>query len=227
MIHGAEAFKQHLLDAGIKDEGVHHGFKKGAHGEKLEFEVVKPGSALWAEWAELTARLIHAMYPDATAPVLESTANGTIEITSDVATLLNRHGNYDNEVVAIHTEKLHNPDGSTFVRLTNEARRTLWAVEPKSVVKIDDAASTGSTTAYTAPELRSFGVEDVTAVYAWMRQLQLPFLDRAGVRYEGIIDNHEMPSFTPEDCLASGFCAEGVPFIAYGQTEAVILRDQS
>lgn len=221
MITGAEEFKGRLLAAGIKDEGVHHGFKTGVHGEKLDFDVVKRGTRLWDEWADLTARLVHQTHPGPAPPALESTANGTVDLTEDVAANLDRYGNYDGAVAVIHTEKIENPDGTTFIRLTEAAKKILWLVRPTVIRKIDDAATTGSTTAYTTADLRSFGVEDITAVYTWMRQLYLPHLETAGVRYVGVIDNHELPSYPPEECRASKFCADGVPFIPYGQTRPV------
>ena len=89
---------------------------------------------------------------------------------------------------------------------------------PEAVVEIDDAATSGSTTAMPVPKLWEFGVHDVRVLYAWLRNEHLSCLDSLGVEYYGLVDGHYLPDYSPEDCADHGFCAEEPPrpLVHYG-----------
>lgn len=221
-----EQFEQNLLALGIKDEVCHHEFTTGVHGEKLNFDLITPGSAEWRQWTELNASMIRQLYSDCQPPVLVSIADGTIDITEATALELNRFGNYEDEVRVAHTEKLVDDTGNKTVRLTEAAKQLLAYFGIQQAIEIDDAATTGSTTAMPVPKLREFGVSDIRVLYAWLRNRHLPHLDDLNVPYYGIVDGHYLPDYSPADCRDHGFCAEDPPrpLIVYGgkTTEKVV-----
>lgn len=213
-----ESFKKELLDLEIKDEGVHHEFTSGVHGEKLDFEVVKRGTPTWQRWVELNSAMVKQCFPDRMPPILISIANGTNELTDDIANELNRHGNYEDRVFTGHTEKLTFEDGRKLVQLTDEARRVIAHILPDAAVEIDDVATSGSTTAMPVESLRRAGIEELQVVYTWLRSVSLPCLDALMVPYRGIIDNHPIPDYTPAECERVGLCMQEIPLIPYGHS---------
>ncbi len=225
MIRGAEYFKEQLLEMGIKDEGCHHGFTNGTHGEKLEFGIIVPGSREWKMWVALNARMIRLKHDGPVSPLLVSLADGTIELTDAVAAELNAHGNYETEVLVAHTQKTKDADGNKQVNLSEAAKELIGYYRPESAEEIDDAATSGSTTAMPVSELWGLGVSEVSVLYTWLRKPELPYLDELRVPYRGIIDNHPLPDFSPADCALNGFCADPTnTFIPYGQKPVDILE---
>ncbi len=213
----AAQFEQSIVELGIKDQDCHHEFTTGLHGEKLDFDVIAPGTPEWGMWVQLSAAETRQLFSGPSAPCLVSLANGTLEVTEAIAAELNTHGNYDDQVLVAHTEKFVVND-QKIVRLTEAAKRLIAYYGIEQALEIDDAATTGSTTAMPIPKLREFGMEDIRVLYAWLRNPRLPYLDEQNVPYYGLIDGHYLPDFSPEECRDHGFCAEDPPrpLIPYG-----------
>lgn len=203
-------FEHYLLELGIKDEDCHHEFTTGLHGEKLDFDVVTRGTREWDMWVELSAAETRQIFPGPDAPCLVSIANGTIDITEAIADELNAHGNYETPVLVAHTEKFV-IDEQKIVQLSEAAKKLIAFYGIDQVVEIDDAATTGSTTAMPIPKLRELGVNDIRVLYAWLRNPHLPYLDAQKIQYYGLINEHYLPNYTAEDCQDHGFCAEDPP----------------
>lgn len=217
-IVSAAEFEQNLLSLGIKDDDCHHEFTTGVHGEKLNFDLIKPGSTEWRQWTELNALFICQMYPDAKPPSLVGIADGTTAITEATAAELNRFATYESEVLVLPTEKIIDETGKKLVRLTKTAKQLLTYFGIQQALEIDDAATSGSTTAMPISELRNFDVRDIGVLYAWLRNKNLPHLDALNVPYYGLVDGHYLPDYSPADCRDHGFCAEDPPrpLIPYG-----------
>lgn len=219
MLKDSFEFKENLIVAGIKDIGCHHEFTSRRHGEKLDFDIVERGSDLWQQWVSLKAELIRRIHDKEDPPMLVSIANGTIDITNDVSIELNRYGNYSGPVLVGHTEKFVLEDKIKVVRLTEAAKHLIAYSNPNTVIEIDDAATTGSTTAMPIPKLKEMGIENIKVVYAWLRNMYLPNLEKERIQSFGVIDNSPLPDYSEQECREFGFCYQGSRLIEYGLKE--------
>lgn len=201
-----ETFREHLLDEGVLDpEGIHHEFVRGMHGRKLHFDRVRPGTSLYDEWVVVGAQTLRELHPDLSGLILVSVAEGTNDVTVDIAEELGEG------VIGLQTEKV----GSRQVRLNKIARQVIRAVRPKRVCIFEDASTEGTIVLTAAEDLRSMDIEDPEVLTTWQRRHRLELLENAGIYYNAIIDE-PVPTYTPEDCRRMGHCAAMWELIRHG-----------
>ena len=211
-----QTFREHVLEAGVLDsEGVHHEFSsdKHDHGRKLDFDRIptyrngSQFSPLYAEWVDVTTSFIAEEFPDVSEVVLLGVANGTNRLAIHTAPRL--------KICAIGLESIkEDQSGSTVLRLSRDVAYTIAARQAELVIVVEDVGTTGSNSLQVATRAQEAGAENVVVVNTWQRREQLERLDEAGIEYRAIIDE-PLPTYSPEDCVKTGFCAQGWKFIPY------------
>lgn len=196
--------RSNLMEAGILDpEGVHHEFVSGKHGQKLDFDKIPTGSDLYDQWVQTTAGFIKEEYPRLPGIVI-GVANGTNRLAESVAEQLGK------DVAGAVSEK--DPNNSKKLYLTEEAGRLLTDVHPEFVLVLEDVGTTGSNSVQVAQAVVDAGVPNVEVLTTWQRQTELARLDEADIHYRSMIPE-ALPTFDPEECVRTGFCARGFEFI--------------
>lgn len=214
-------YRNNIFAAGILDQDCHHEFVKGEHGRKADMDVVynnrKSGPYLLG--LILKARMIledlDSSSPE--APINRLTiiglANGALQHGHDLGILVQAM-RPKLHVVSLDTVK-YQVSGSKILELTRQAHRYLKEEEPGMVALADDVASTGSTPAQIVAPLRAYGTDYIKAYYDLMRRPNLSYLDELKVPYDAIVQE-DLPNYSPENCRATGYCAQGVRLIDYG-----------
>lgn len=204
-----EVFKHNLIDAGIVDpNGVHHEFVSGLHGQKIDFDSVPDESDLFQEWVAVFGDAIDLRYPAQDYPkiVVMSVANGTNRVVDPIAERLGPRA------TAIQTVKV----SAKAVELTPEAIEKLLRADPDMVVAAEDVGTKGTTSASAVVSARKVWNGPIEAMNTWQRRPELEELIGIGATYSSIIFE-PMPSLTPEQCLSTGFCAQGWQFIEHAK----------
>ncbi|CAN5441887.1 hypothetical protein BH10PAT3_BH10PAT3_1270 [soil metagenome] len=198
-----EVFKAGILGASVLDpEGTHHEFVSGKHGQKLDFDVIPTGSLLYNEWVEVNVDFITDRHDE--AEIIMGVANGTNRLALDVA------ARFKGRKLGLVSEK--DPENSKILRLGSLARRVIKSFEPELVVVVEDVGTTGSNSVQVAEACLDAGAKDVIVVPTWMRQPRLDRLEDADILYDPII-NETLATYTPDECRATGFCAQGWEYI--------------
>jgi hypothetical protein len=212
-----EAFEQHLREAAIIDPpGMHHSFASDLHGQKVDFGLIPEQSPVWYEWVHRSTEFIDAQYPvrDFGHIALVGIANGTLTFASEVAERLG------GRAVALRTTK-QTPKS---VALTEVATQALSRGTYDVVIPFDDVGTEGTTTLSAVRSIQSLqrqnpGIKLIEVVNTWQRQEHLPLLDHASITYRALI-NTRLATYTPEDCAAHGFCANGWQLIPHAAKAA-------
>lgn len=202
-------FRDHLLDEEVLDpEGVHHEFVSGLHGRKLDFDTIPSDSRLFEEWVEAVARRVHELYiaENAGKIVLVSVANGTNRLVPIVA------AEVGHKVVGVLTAK----ESAKSVKLLPESVEAIKAIKPEVAVAIEDVGTRGTTSASAVSDVRRLNVPRVEALNTWQRRQQLEELEAIGAPYNAVIFE-PLPSLSPAECRATGYCAYGWEFIEHEQ----------
>jgi len=205
-----ESFKASLLKIPgfIDEDGVlHHEFKRGNHGRKMDFGTVRKGMPQYSAWVKQNKRAIRERYSYEQELYIVGVESGTTELAFDVAEAL---GNF---AVGLRTEKL--PDNS--VRLSESARlllRNYMQTKPARVIVLEDVGTTGFTSGNVVLETHQAGAEHSEVQITWKRSQDLQFLDEHGIQHYAIIDD-VVPSLRPEECEAYGDCSKGVRLVQY------------
>lgn len=201
-----EVFKSELIKAGVlEQEGSHHEFTNGEHGRKLEFECVDKRSSLFKRWVEVCATDIRDRYGDDVFGVV-GVANGTNRLALPIAQALG------DAVLPFRTRKIsHNKAvlDEVSVPMIKYAAGGLLVV-------VEDVGTTGGTVLTVVEDIRSKEIDgiNVAAQITWQRQPELHALENAGIPYSALI-NEQLPTYRPEECLASGYCAQGWGLVPY------------
>ncbi len=196
-------FRDHIIEGGVLDaEGTHHEFVSGMHGQKLDFDIIKNEDPLYQEWITATANFIRRelRLPE----VIIGVANGTNRVALDVARRFN------GDVLGLVSEK--DQQNSKILRLSSAAERVFGLMRPEFVVVKEDVGTTGSNSVQVATQALEAGAQHVLVLATWKRRAQLERLDEAGIDYAAMIDE-PLTTYTPEECTAEGFCADGWKFI--------------
>lgn len=207
-----ESFKASLLEIPdfIDEEGVmHHEFKRGSHGRKMDFGMVKKGMPEYDAWVMQNKHAIRERYSYEHELYIVGVETGTTQLAFDVAEAL---GNF---AVGLRTEKL--PDNS--VRLSESAKLLLgnyMQTSPASVVVLEDVGTTGFTSGNVVLETQRAGAEFSEVQITWKRSTNLQFLDEHSIKNYTIIDE-TVPSMPPEECELYGDCSKGVRLVQYGR----------
>lgn len=219
-----EGFREDILEGGILDpNGIHHEFVSGAHGQKLDFDLIptyKDGSSednpdlpkkffyLYEKWISTAARFIQEEFPRMPEVIL-GVANGTNRVAKDVAIVLSELT--DEKLRGYATEK--DKENEKILWLPEKVEDKITKLAPELVVVIEDVGTTGSQSVQVAQQAIGAGANRVVVVPTWQRQERLARLDEAGIEYRSII--HEpLPTYSPDDCVKTGFCSQGWGFIA-------------
>lgn len=196
------AFRGDLLAAGILDpQGTHHEFVSGMHGQKLDFDRIEEGTDLYEQWIDVNKGFIEGAFPQLPEIIL-GVANGTNRVARDVGERLC--------VPGLATAK--ESKGSKVIYLPEAARKTIELAAPDLVVVVEDVGTTGSNSVQAALAAREAGAKNVEVVTTWQRREKLEKLEEAGVAYRAII-KEVLPTYSPDDCEARGFCSFAWKFI--------------
>lgn len=198
-----DRFRQHILESGIIDpEGVHHEFAYGKHGQKIDFGLIAEGSSLFDEWIEVNVSEIRQRYPKLPFAVL-GIDKGTIRLAKETATQLG--------IIALCTKKLT----SSEVCLTEESRVELTNNEGGLIVALEDVGTTGGTVLTGVRSVQETGDHDVEVQFTWQRTPELTAFRSVNTPYNVLI-NALLPTYTAEQCITEGFCAQGWRLIPHG-----------
>lgn len=200
-------FKSNIEKSDILDpEGTHHEFVSGMHGRKIDFDSIPDDSDLFNEWVDVVTEFIKQTYPSGSYKKLAivSVANGTNRLVPLVAKKLGKN------TVGLLTEKVSPKE----VKLTDEAIKQLHSFKPDLVVTIEDVGTSGTTSATAVQSIRKAGAKLVESINTWQRRKQLEKLDELDVTNNSII-TAILPTFTAEECKASGYCAQGWEYIEH------------
>lgn len=197
-----EALRSYIISpsSGVMDqEGVHHEFKAGGHGQKLDFDVIKTDSALYRAWTRVTADYVSEAFPQLPEVIL-GVANGTNRLALDTA----RH--FEGDVFGAVSEK--DEHNSKILRLNRAAKNLISTMSPELVVVLEDVGTTGSSSVQIAQQALDLGAQQVEVINTWQRRERLERLAEAGIPYRSLI-SEPLPTYSPEECQTDGFCAQG------------------
>lgn len=201
-----EDFRQNIIDSGyvLDAEGTHHEFVSGMHGQKLDFDKIEDDSALYRQWLEVGAEYIREEFPKLPEVIL-GVANGTNRVAEDMVEL-----EFESEVHGLVSAK--DPENSKRLYLPEKTLDIFSWVMPQFVVVFEDVGTTGSNSVQVAQAALEAGADRVEVISTWKRRPVLEKLEEAGIPNRAIIDE-PLTTFSPEDCLDHGFCAQGWEFI--------------
>lgn len=204
-----EAFRENIIDSGyvLDPEGTHHEFVSGMHGQKLDFDKIDRGSALYDEWISVTASFIEDQFPKLPGMII-GVANGTNRPALDVAMRMVDGG--AGNVIGLVSEK--DKDNTKKLYLGAIAFEAIRVNKPELMVVFEDVGTTGSNSVQVATACLATGAQAVEVVTTWKRRERLERLDEAGVPYRAIIDE-PLTTYDPKECQAQGFCSRGWEFI--------------
>jgi len=183
--------------------GVHHVFKKGMHGRKIDLEVFMNDPQRFHMLVAETVIYIEEKYcplPN----VLVSVANGTNELVKAVALGLGC------EVSHALTEKTDKG-----VELTEAALAQIDVDEPAFALVLEDTATSGSSSGKVAYELLKLDIDRVEVLNVVQRTPELICLIGAGVVYKSVVVCYEsIETHSPDDCQ---HCRDGWELIPYSK----------
>lgn len=206
----ATEFKERLFAAPevVDPGGVHSEFAAGGHGRKVNFDGIPVDTDLFKDWVDITAHDVRQLLGDRglrrlgtnslSGAVLLSVANGTNRLVGPVAEKVGFG------LLHMLTEKV---DG--VVRLGEEAAEEMRLLVPQFVLACEDVGTTGTSSSGAVSSARKAGAEWIEVLNSAQRRLQLPKLDALGVAYQATIMVDDLPTYTPEECQKSGYCADG------------------
>jgi orotate phosphoribosyltransferase len=190
-------FKNNIVAAGVLDpKGIHHEFRGGLHGQKLDFGKIDVASPLYSEWVEKTAGFLGSEFPKLPDAVI-GVAEGTNRFALDVAKKLGEG------VVGLVSQK--NDSDKNVLELSESAQEYISSREPGFLVVLEDVGTTGSSSVQVADASLESGAEDVAVVVAWQRRIALDRLDAVGIPYRALI-REILPDYESDACH---FCQEG------------------
>lgn len=199
-----DSFKQNLIESGVLDApDIHHEFVSGKHGRKLDFDKIETGSELYSEWVDVNEDYIRSEFTE-TPAVIVGVANGTNRLALDVSR------RYDGRTLGLISSK--DPENSKRLYLPKLTEEVIKGLLPRFVVVVEDVGTTGSNSVQIAKAVEELGVPEVVVVPTWQRQPALEKLDEADIAYRSII-NHTLATYSPEECLESGFCSQGIELV--------------
>lgn len=190
----------------------HHEFYQGDHGQKLDFSVVDRGSALYKRWINISKRKVIQRELPHKYIFLVGVADGMTDFGCDLA-----HAIQDTRYQGLKTEKLK----SGLVRLTDAARFVIAEAARDNKVAVvveEDVGTTGTTSGTVALECQDLGVDHSEVHNTYQRTPRLGFLEDNGIPNFYVIKN-ELPTYSPEVCASSGYCADGIRLIKRGESE--------
>jgi hypothetical protein len=200
-------FRQNILAAGVLDPtGVHHAFAYGTHGQKVDFGNIQKGSSLYDEWVAVTVGGILRRTVGELPLAVLGIANGTNQLAEDVAEKL--------EIQPLYTRKTSPRE----VTLTDESRTELAMLmdlgKTGLVIGLEDVGTSGGTALSGAESVRQAGLEDVEVLFTWKRTEELTAFVGSSIAHNVIIDE-PLPTYSPEECAVTGFCAQGWQLIPH------------
>jgi hypothetical protein len=198
----ADTFRDKLRESGVLDPlGVHHEFAYGTHGRKLDFDLIAEDDPLYADWVSANVDSLRS-FPALPRAVL-GIANGTNRLATDVASELG--------ITALYTEKVSPRE----VVLTSESIHVVRALDPTDeITALEDVGTSGGTTCSGLRDVQRYGAHNVNALISWQRTETLSALAAANILYRSIIFE-PLPTYTPEQCMEIGYCAQGWTLIAH------------
>ena len=207
-----DALKHRLLNdpLGVLDQdGVHHEFVTGVHGQKLDFDKIKTHSDFYIQWVCVYARAVRAIYADAELPdAIVGIANGANRLAHSISAFLG------DRVISLETEKIDDKS----VRLTFDSIEKIENNKIDSILIIEDVGTSGSTVATAVDDLLKHGISNIAAINFWQCTKTLQKLDKMGIGYYAAIDD-VLPTFEPDKCKTdpNGFCKREFVFIPHGK----------
>lgn len=198
----ADTFRDKLIESGVLDPlGAHHEFAYGTHGRKLDFDLITEGDPLYADWVSANVDSLRS-FPALPRAVL-GIANGTNRLASDVASELG--------ITALFTEKVSPRE----VVLTSESIQVVTAFAPADeITALEDVGTSGGTTYSGLRDVQWYGAHNVNALITWQRTEVLSALAAANILSRSIIFE-PLPTYTLEQCMEEGYCAQGWALIAH------------
>lgn len=197
--------KRVLEEPGVYDSPiVHHEFKNGGHGRKLDMENIKPGTDLFDDLITASAARVrsHLRMPE----VIIGIANGGNPWGLALAEELGVEG--------LESEK----DKKDRAVLPYASRLAMRRIKPDEVKIVDDLGTTGSSCKPLIEQLETNGMKSrhpvgrISVFYIVQRQLILPELDEIEISHNSLI-TLDLPTFKDAKACANdseGFCANGV-----------------
>ncbi len=206
MAEAIDAFRGHIIESGyvLDPEGTHHEFVSGMHGQKLDFDNLEDEDPLYAEWINVAGDYIKSEFPDLPTLII-GVAKGTNRVALDVAPTIG-----GGRVIGLESAK--DKQDSKRLYLPVNVRNLVKLLVPELVVVLEDVGTTGSNSVQVAVQTRDAGAKRVEVVSTWKRRAQLERLEEAGIPNRAIIDE-ELATYSPEDCVKTGFCSKGWDFI--------------
>lgn len=198
----AEELKQAMIAKGAIDPvGVHHEFKRGQHGRKIDFEVAENTPALFELWSKEVAEYIAANY-NPLPNLLVSVANGTNGLVESVAWQL--------DVGYALTEKV---DGKAM--LSDSLCEVIQESLPEFALVLEDIGTTGFSSGSVAQQLRNLGINRVEVLNSWQRTPELIYLIASKIAYHSLIVDYEsVATYEPDNCQ---HCQDNWVLKPYGQ----------
>lgn len=195
-------FRDRIIEGGVLDlDGTHHEFAYGTHGKKLDFDLITDDHPLYPDWIDAVASELDSQ-PALPRAVL-GIANGTNRLARDVTTVLG--------ITALYTRKVSPRE----VTITEASRAQLSSLDLGGrITALEDVGTTGGTTLTGLQSLQEAGATNVDALISWQRTERLSALAAAGIVYSSIV-YEPLPTYTPEQCAAVGYCAQGWELIAH------------
>ncbi|HSW66262.1 MAG TPA: phosphoribosyltransferase [Bacillota bacterium] len=195
----------------LDPEGVHHGFARGTHGRKLNFDLIEEGTPLYDRWIRLQAGLIRARVLDVAAAglVLVGVASGTNRLARDVGSELG---------LEYLTTRKTSPSS---VELDDESVQKASETFFRRALVVEDVGITGGTALTAAISTRAHSANTdipVRGLFSWIRTDTLTPLDEADMPYWAIIHDPQ-PTYSPEICAQMGYCAFGWELVPHGGAE--------
>lgn len=210
----AEQFRDHIIESGIvlDPDKVHRQFTGDMHGQKLDFDNIPDDHPLMQEWIEILEENLREIY----APrhlgkiALLGLEKGTTRLVEPLVERLGRPW------TAAYTEKIG--PGAREVRLTKNSVIRLQIMQPDVIIELEDASTEGTVAASAAVDVRKYGPWPIEMLTTWQRREQLEKLQALEVPYHAVI-YEPLLTYKPEECLATGFCADGWKLIPYTRSD--------
>ena len=201
-----ETFKRSIESSGAIDPvGVHHEFREGAHGRKIDFDAVNDSTELLKEWASEVAQYIASNYQPL-PQLIVSVANGANKVVPMIAAGV--AGLTGESLEYILTNKL---DGS--LQISKEDKIRAESLRSAKALVIDDVGTTGSNSVSVCHLLMDLGVKDVEVLYTWQRTEALTRLADTKIPHRSmIVDYTSVQTYDPNNCQ---HCHDGWALIPY------------
>lgn len=212
----------------IQDEdGVHHEFYDGDHGQKLDCAVIEDDPELFDGWVDLTVEGVMHHYGKNLPRFIIGVANGTNLLGECVTQKLNELDESDNPYDQITFLKTRKRDKQFFLDQSaiESLRCVSNAYNPDGTINwalvLEDVGTTGSSALAVIDEVENWASSRISSyevLNLWQRSLELSALIGANIAYKSLIVE-PLDTFSPEDCLQlpNGFCKRDWKLIPHGQ----------